>query len=130
MRINRRRGNDRHLKTEELRLKTRCVKDCYKILPLLSEDSFIDIADPVIGNIPDNLPSPEDEVLSKDFFKILSDEARDLANIILSAPDEFFTSRGKIKNNGLYKLCKDKLGWGRPKTEAIKFELGLFLKNI
>lgn len=75
----------------------------------------------------DNSPSPEDILIAKDTFRTLSDEARELARLILACHQEFFAPNGKLKKKAFQNYCRKIKGWNAEKTEDLKFELGLFL---
>ena len=75
----------------------------------------------------DPSPSPEMMLIRKDIFKIMSDEAKDFLNLILSIPEDYLTNEDKIKTKFLYRFCKRKRGWKPAKVELLKTEVGLLL---
>lgn len=127
-RICRKRTGAKYLDKEMIKLKMKLVEECEQVMPILSDAAFLDVFDPSI-QLQSEIPTPEDALISKDILTALSDEAKSLAEVILTCPEEFFLQSGRISNRGLYKLCKEKLGWGKPRTEAIRFELGLYLQH-
>jgi hypothetical protein len=77
------------------------------------------------------LPSyqtPEMLLISKEAFTCLSDEARDLMNLITTAPDRLYQYNGQLKKISFQKYCKRRKGWHAKKVEELKFELALFCK--
>lgn len=128
--INRRRTRDpKHFSSELKSQKMKLYKECETVLPLLADDTYNDIADPVIASsLIDRSPSPEAEMISKDLFKMFSDEARELVQTILSCPEEFFLINGRIKKSLLRRTCKETLGWSKNKTDSTIFEIGLRLQ--
>ena len=103
----------------------------YECVPLLiSEDSWEDIYDPVITNsLRDPFPTPEEAIISKDILESFSKEAKELTKIILSCPEEFFMTNGKIIQELLQGVCKEQLGWNRNKTKKVTNEMGSYLKQ-
>ena len=76
-------------------------------------------------------PSPEDILISKEKFRALSDEAKDLVKLIFNCPSEFFClDNGRIKKIKFQKYCKRERGWSKNHTELLKFEVGLFLQYV
>ncbi len=76
--------------------------------------------------------TPEKQLIDKDKFKTLSDEARLLMNVILDLPDEYFTKRGRLKKHLLRNAMKTTFNWPARKVEEVAFELGIaiiFLRN-
>ena len=99
--------------------------ECETIIMILEGDNMDNIYD---LNLQDRSPSPEEIVISKDIFRTLSDEAKELVLLILNCHQEFFSQNGKLKKIPFQNYCKHIKGWNSKKTEALKFELGLFLK--
>lgn len=131
MRINRRRTRyPEHVKLEIQREKMKMLRECESIMPIFANEAWKEISDPsVVDDLIDPHPSPESELISKDIFKTFSDEAKEVAKIILSCPEEFFLMNGRIKKSLLRHECKEKLGWGPRKTDSITFEIGLMLRH-
>ena len=75
----------------------------------------------------DPSPSPETMLIRKDILEVMSDEAKDFLNLILSIPEDYLTSDGKIKGKFLYRYCKRKRGWCPSKVDLLKTEAGLLL---
>ena len=103
----------------------------YECQPLLTiEDSWVEIYDPVVANsLCDPSPTPEEIVISKSIFESFSSEAKALARIILSCPEEFFMTNGRIIQRLLQNVCREQLGWNRIKTKRITNEMGSFLQR-
>ena len=99
--------------------------ECETMMMILEGDNMDNIYD---LNLQDRSPSPEEIIISKDTFRALSDEARELMHLILNCHHEFFLQSGKLKKIPFQNYCKQVKGWDKTKTEALKFELGLFLK--
>jgi len=75
--------------------------------------------------------TPEDTLIRKETLKELSLEGKELVDIVLSLPAECFLMNGKgVKKGSLYKICREKKGWTKEQTEAIKMELRFFLKAM
>ena len=77
------------------------------------------------------LPSyqnPEMLLISKEAFTCLSDEARDLMNLITTATDRLYQKDGQLIKTSFQKYCKRRKGWHAKKVEALKFELALFCR--
>lgn len=72
--------------------------------------------------------TPEMLLISKEAFAALSDEARDLVEMITNVPDRFYTDTGQLKKAPFQRYCKRQKGWGARKVESLKFELALFCK--
>ena len=128
MRINRKRTHyPEHIKREIQREKIKLYHECEKLMPLLDEEMYV--TDPIITNsLVDPSPSPEALLISKDIFSLFSDEAREVAKIILACPEEFFLRNGRIKKSSLRKECRTQLGWGPRRTDNATFEMGAMLQ--
>ncbi len=87
-----------------------------------------------IENLPDFVltekETPESLFIQKEKFKGLSHEAKELANILIELPENFFKLNGKVRKIPLKKACREIKGWSGRETEEIKTELRLFLKAL
>lgn len=131
MRISRRRTRTpQHLIRE---MKRENLKQCYKCKeyePIFNDNAWVSYDSPdAEPHLIDPYPDPERELMSKDFLKVLSDEAKELVKIIMSCPEEYFGINGKIKRTLLQACCKEKLGWNKEKTNITTFEVGLLLQQ-
>lgn len=72
--------------------------------------------------------NPELLLISKEAFVTLSEEARDLVNLIMNAPDRLYHVNGQLKKIEFQRYCKRRKGWGIRKLEDIKFELSFFCR--
>ena len=84
----------------------------------------------IIGEtaIKDDRPSPETSLIAKEYTRALSEEAKSLLTTLLELPLEFFKKNETPNWHKVYKFCKEKFGWGKPKLEKVKFELWFFYK--
>ena len=68
-------------------------------------------------------------LISKEIFNFFSDEAKTLAQILLSCPEEFFLVNGRIKKELLRKECRETLRWSKRKTDNTTNEIGSILQQ-
>ncbi len=130
-RINRTRThNSLHIQKEIARQKMKLYRKCEQIIPICTDEAWKEISDPSVAPfLVDPSPSPEDLLISKDIFKMFSEEAKEVAKIILACPEEFFLLNGRISKTFLRNECKEKLGWSKNKTDGATFEIGLMLNH-
>jgi hypothetical protein len=79
--------------------------------------------------IPIDYETPEMIAIKHDLFEKLSDEAKEVFSIIISAPSEVITPiTGSISRSKLMRYCKNKLG--ELKTNSVFNELKDYLTEI
>jgi len=128
--IRKRTHNPEHMVKEEARQKMMFYRECEQLMPIISNEAWVDINDPVILNdLIDPTPTPEAILISKEIFSFFSDEAKTLAQILLSCPEEFFLVNGRIKKELLRNECREVLGWSKRKTDITTNEIGSILQQ-
>jgi len=69
--------------------------------------------------------TPEDYLMEKDIFRLLSDEAAFLCKLIVDLPNEMFAGNdlNRVNWKKLYSICKDKKHWNKNKVDRLKNEI-------
>lgn len=73
--------------------------------------------------------NPESILIAKSIFQSLSNEAKEVINIILNAPNELFLVNGKFKKMELSKILRENK-WSFKKIYSIQKEISEFCQNL
>ncbi len=76
--------------------------------------------------------TPEDYLLEKDVFRVMSSDARFLCNLVMQLPDELYSMRDTYRVNltRLFKLCKEQKDWSRTKVNRVLAEIHRKIKRL
>lgn len=72
--------------------------------------------------------TPECIMIEKEWLKGMSDEGIELVNIILSCPEEFFYSNGKIMGHKIKDICLRKKYWKKDKVKEVMNEVARHIR--
>ncbi len=91
------------------------------------KSEFVDVSNILLPDI----RTPEDLLMEKDIFRVLSDEASFLCNLILNTPEEVYSIRyDKLNWNRIYAVCRKKKQWSKIKVDELRREIRRKLKRM
>jgi hypothetical protein len=103
---------------------------------VLNENAFVDINDPALSDQNLMTSRPQEWLLQrKESYEELSEEAKEVAELILTVPTELlsYMVTKKYKSFSLRRLRKflrKRNGWSRKKTKQVLSELKKYTKEI
>jgi hypothetical protein len=74
--------------------------------------------------------TPEQCLLNKETFKVVSDEVKEFISLIEDVPERIYKDNGVLNQRELFRYARRRKGWGKKKFEALKFELWFFLRAV